>query len=130
MLSTLFPTLSSSISIPPSVSNYTASLALTQYTRSASQRNIDALVKVGDYYFHGLGMAEEKDEVRWERAAAYYQAAADTHLSAQAEWNLGWMYENGIGVPRVSAPLQTLVSVGSFWIYLPELGLPFGEEAL
>lgn len=33
-------------------------------------------------------------------AAAYYQTAADTSLSAMAYWNLGWMYENGIGVKR------------------------------
>jgi TPR repeat protein len=33
-------------------------------------------------------------------AAAYYQTAADTSLSSMAYWNLGWMYENGIGVKR------------------------------
>jgi SEL1 protein len=37
---------------------------------------------------------------RWERAAGFYRAAADTHLSALAMWNLGWMYEHGRGVPR------------------------------
>lgn len=33
-------------------------------------------------------------------AAAYYQTAADTSLSSMAYWNLGWMYENGVGVKR------------------------------
>lgn len=81
-------------------SNDTARLALTQWTRAAGQRNIDALVKVGDYYYHGLGVPEEPESVRREKAARYYQSAADTQLSALAMWNLGWMYENGIGVPQ------------------------------
>lgn len=85
---------------PQSPSNDTARLALTQWTRSAAQRNIDALVKVGDYYYHGLGVADEPEDVRYEKAAGYYQSAADTQMSALAMWNLGWMYENGLGVPR------------------------------
>ncbi|CCM01008.1 uncharacterized protein FIBRA_03056 [Fibroporia radiculosa] len=85
---------------PISPSNDTARLALTQWTRSAAQRNIDALVKVGDYYYHGLGVPDEPEALRWEKAAGYYQSAADTQMSALAMWNLGWMYENGIGVPQ------------------------------
>ncbi|KAI0918983.1 hypothetical protein AcV5_002018 [Taiwanofungus camphoratus] len=85
---------------PISPSNDTARLALTQWTRSAAQRNVDALVKVGDYYYHGLGVPNEPETVRWEKAAGYYQSAADTQMSALAMWNLGWMYENGIGVPQ------------------------------
>jgi SEL1 protein len=82
-------------------SNETARLALTQWTRAAAQRNIDALVKVGDYYYHGLGVSEEdKEEARFEKAARYYQSAVDTQVSALAMWNLGWMYENGVGVPQ------------------------------
>ncbi|KAF6760305.1 hypothetical protein DFP72DRAFT_102262 [Ephemerocybe angulata] len=86
---------------PATASNDTASLALTQWIRAAGQRNIDALVKVGDYYYHGLGVsAEENETTRLEKAARYYQSAADTQTSALAMWNLGWMYENGIGVPQ------------------------------
>lgn len=85
----------------PPPSNDTARLALTQWTRSAAQRNVDALVKVGDYYYHGLGVADEPQDIRWEKAAAYYQSAVDTQFSALAMWNLGWMYENGIGVTQV-----------------------------
>ena len=44
-------------------------MALTQWIRAAGQRNIDALVKVGDYYYHGLGVAEEPEESRLEKAA-------------------------------------------------------------
>jgi SEL1 protein len=89
---------------PIEASNDTALLALTQWTRSAAQLNIDALVKVGDYYYHGLGVPDEPEALRWEKAAKYYQSAADTQVSALAMWNLGWMYENGVGVPRVSIP--------------------------
>ena len=81
--------------------NNLARLALTQWTRAASQRNIDALVKVGDYYYHDLGVPDEPEQSRLEKAARYYQSASDTQLSALAMWNLGWMYENGIGVPQV-----------------------------
>ncbi|OAX43674.1 HCP-like protein [Rhizopogon vinicolor AM-OR11-026] len=85
---------------PIEASNDTALLALTQWTRSAAQRNVDALVKVGDYYYHGLGVPDEPEALRWEKAAKYYQSAADTQVSALAMWNLGWMYENGVGVPQ------------------------------
>jgi SEL1 protein len=82
-------------------SNDTARLALTQWIRAAGQRNIDALVKVGDYYYHGLGVPVDQESTRYEKAARYYQSAADTQMSALAMWNLGWMYENGVGVPQV-----------------------------
>ena len=49
---------------PMSPSNDTARLALTQWIRSAAQRNIDALVKVGDYYYHGLGVPDEPSTTR------------------------------------------------------------------
>lgn len=91
---------------PMTASNDTARLALTQWTRAAAQRNVDALVKVGDYYYHGLGVPEYSESVRFEKAARYYQSAADTQMSALAMWNLGWMYENGMGVPRVRASIR------------------------
>lgn len=81
-------------------SNDTARLALTQWIRGAAQHNVDALVKVGDYYYHGLGVSQETESLRYEKAAKYYQSAADTQMSALAMWNLGWMYENGVGVPQ------------------------------
>ncbi|CAJ0826559.1 9200_t:CDS:10 [Entrophospora sp. SA101] len=68
-------------------------LALIYWTRSANQGNIDARVKMGDYYFKGLGT-----EVDFVKAATCYQIAAEVQFSAMAMWNLGWMYENGIGV--------------------------------
>ncbi|KAF3309069.1 ERAD-associated protein [Orbilia oligospora] len=68
-------------------------LALMYWTRSAKQQNIDSYVKMGDYYLAGVGT-----EADAEKAAACYTAASEFTQSAQALWNLGWMYENGIGV--------------------------------
>ena len=70
-------------------------LALTHWTRSAKQANIDSTVKMGDYYLKGVGT--EADD---EKAATCYQAAAELQQSAQALWNMGWMHENGIGVQQ------------------------------
>ncbi|GAA5962122.1 hypothetical protein JCM3765_005531 [Sporobolomyces pararoseus] len=39
----------------PIGSNETDRIALTYWTRSAAQDNVDALVKLGDYYFKGIG---------------------------------------------------------------------------
>jgi SEL1 protein len=72
-----------------------AGLALLYWTRSAKQSNIDSLVKMGDYYLEGIGTSHDQ-----EKAAACYQAAAETLASAQAYWNLGWMHENGIGIDQ------------------------------
>lgn len=72
-----------------------AMLALIYWTRSAEQKNVDSMVKLGDYYLHGLGTSPNQ-----EKAAACYQAAAETSQSAQAMWNLGWMHENGIGIDQ------------------------------
>lgn len=79
-------------------SNETDRLALTYWTRSAAQDNIDALVKMGDYYLEGYGTSS--GQAQPEKAAACYQTATNTHLSAMAMWNLGWMHENGIGVSQ------------------------------
>ncbi|EEQ89825.2 ubiquitin-protein ligase Sel1/Ubx2 [Blastomyces dermatitidis ER-3] len=67
-----------------------AALALIYWTRSARQSNIDSLVKMGDYYFHGYGTPPDL-----EKAFTCYHSAAEGYHSAQAFWNLGWMHENG-----------------------------------
>jgi SEL1 protein len=72
-----------------------AVLALIYWTRAAEQKNVDAMVKMGDYYLLGLGTPHDS-----EKAAQCYQAAAETMQSAQAMWNLGWMHENGIGIDQ------------------------------
>jgi len=89
-------------------------MAMRCWIRSAAQDNVDAMVKVGDYYCES-GFIANGDNLHYmilmtdaqpssneshSMAAAYYQTAADTSLSSMAYWNLGWMYENGIGVKR------------------------------
>ncbi|KAJ2782020.1 ERAD-associated protein [Coemansia javaensis] len=68
---------------------------LAYWTRAANQGMSDARVKQGDHYFYGWGV-----EPSAERAAAAYSIAAEADANGLAMWNLGWMYENGIGVQR------------------------------
>ncbi|KAL0094924.1 hypothetical protein J3Q64DRAFT_1716540 [Phycomyces blakesleeanus] len=70
-------------------------LALIYWSRSANQNNVDSRVKMGDYYYRGIGT-----HVDYEKAAACYRVAAEIEFSPLAMWNLGWMYENGIGVSK------------------------------
>jgi SEL1 protein len=80
-------------------------LALMYWTRSAAQDNVDALVKLGDYYYYGIGLPTASSnassgEPEYEKALACYASAADRQVSALAYWNLGHLYEAGLGVPR------------------------------
>ena len=56
-----------------------------------------ARVKLGDYYYYGLGADEDL-----ELAAEQYRMASDRMGSPQAMFNLGYMYELGIGLEQVS----------------------------
>ncbi|CAG7854812.1 SubName: Full=Related to Sel-1 homolog {ECO:0000313/EMBL:CCA68700.1} [Serendipita indica DSM 11827] len=78
--------------------NHTAQDAIMYWTRSAAQGDVDAMVKLGDLHYHGIGV-DEPPALRHEKAAGYYHAAADSY-STIAMWNIGWMYENGIGAPQ------------------------------
>ncbi|KAK0384110.1 hypothetical protein NLU13_8199 [Sarocladium strictum] len=71
------------------------SLALIYWTRSSRQSNVDSLVKMGDYYFYGIGT-----EPDLSKAVQCYTGASDYSQSAQALFNLGWMHENGIGLTQ------------------------------
>ncbi|WVO15922.1 hypothetical protein L204_103587 [Cryptococcus depauperatus] len=64
---------------------------LVWWVRSAGQDNVDAMVKLGDHYY------EKKDHTR---ALSHYLSAADSSQSPMAYWNLGWMYQTGLGVSR------------------------------
>ncbi|KAM5355499.1 hypothetical protein ACJ41O_002145 [Fusarium nematophilum] len=68
-------------------------LALVYWTRSSRQSNVDSLVKMGDYYFYGVGTSLDI-----AKAVQCYTGASDYSQSAQALFNLGWMHENGIGL--------------------------------
>ncbi|KAJ2828033.1 ERAD-associated protein [Coemansia erecta] len=68
---------------------------LAYWTRAANQDMPDARVKQGDHYFYGHGVAASA-----EKAAAAYTIAAEEDANGLAMWNLGWMYERGVGVKR------------------------------
>ncbi|KAF4125169.1 hypothetical protein GMORB2_4008 [Geosmithia morbida] len=70
-------------------------MALIHWTRSSRQSNIDSMVKMGDYYYYGIGT--EKDI---GKAVQCYLSASDHSQSAQALFNLGWMHENGVGLTQ------------------------------
>ncbi|VDL91361.1 unnamed protein product [Schistocephalus solidus] len=54
-----------------------------------------ARVKLGDYYYYGLGT-----EVNYDQAIQEYHIASDVQRNAQAMFNLGYMHEQGLGFKR------------------------------
>ena len=58
---------------------------------------VEARVKLGDYYYYGCGT-----EVNYEASASQYRIASDKQASPQAMFNLGYMYEQGLGLEKVS----------------------------
>ncbi|KAJ9126930.1 hypothetical protein QFC24_001161 [Naganishia onofrii] len=90
--------ITSGMTEPLNIAENASLSALTHWIRSAGQSNVDALVRVGDYYYDRIGLKSNEDP--YEKALSAYQSAADTQSSAMAFWNLGWMYENGLGVPQ------------------------------
>ncbi|SCU93620.1 LAMI_0E15016g1_1 [Lachancea mirantina] len=73
---------------PPHTPESRAMLAVKYYTNAFSQSNRDAGVVAGDILYR-LG--------QYEQAVAAYRSAAKKR-SAQGSWNLGYMYEYGLGV--------------------------------
>ncbi|XP_076220744.1 protein sel-1 homolog 1-like [Nomia melanderi] len=66
--------------------------ALALWSRAAAQGYSAAQVKLGDAHYYGRGT-----EVDYEAAASHYRLAPET---AQAIFNLGYMYERGLGLAR------------------------------
>ena len=56
-----------------------------------------AQVKLGDHYYYGLGIDANLEEAVDQQ----YQMAADPMANSQAMFNLGYMYELGIGLQQV-----------------------------
>lgn len=69
--------------------------ALLYWGRAAAQGYSAAQVKLGDYYYYGLGTS-----VDYETAATHYRLASDQQHNAQAMFNLGYMHEQGLGMVR------------------------------
>jgi TPR repeat protein len=82
-------------SLFPSWSIDIEEVALLFWSRSANQKNSDARVKVGDYYYYGRGANQS-----FTKAASHYEIAAQADHNPLAMWNLGYMHQHGLGVPR------------------------------
>lgn len=65
-------------------------MAISYYTRAFKQDNIDAGVVAADIYYK-MG--------NFSKALNMYQSAS-LKFSPQAIWNIGYMYENGLGVDQ------------------------------
>lgn len=78
--------------------------ALTYYGRSSRQYNIDSTVFLGDLYYYGVRVPTEDgfySEIPpdYKKAFHYYQEASNRH-SKQGSFNIAYMYELGLGVPK------------------------------
>lgn len=69
-------------------------LAFEYFRNSAEQNNAESHLKIGDYYYHGLGTNKSL-----EKAAQSYQTSSDMK-NAQATFNLGYMHQFGEGLSR------------------------------
>ena len=76
---------------------------LTYWLRSGNQGNGEARIKAADYYYYGRGTS-----VDYKMAASLYETASHVDKNSLARWNLGWMFENGLGVARS-------LSLAKFW---------------
>ncbi|KAG7400948.1 Protein sel-1 1 [Phytophthora boehmeriae] len=72
-----------------------ATTAVMLYKLAAQQGNVDANLKIGDYYYYGKG----GHPVDFVKASAHYSLASK-RSNAQAMFNLGLMYEHGVGVEQ------------------------------
>ncbi|XP_047709153.1 protein sel-1 homolog 2 isoform X3 [Prionailurus viverrinus] len=70
-------------------------MALLLWNRAAIQGNAFARVKIGDYHYYGYGTKKD-----YQTAATHYNIAADKYHSAQAMFNLAYMYEHGLGIAK------------------------------
>lgn len=68
---------------------------LLYWGRAAAQGYSAAQVKLGDYYYYGMGT-----QVDFEVAATHYRLASEQQHNAQAMFNLGYMHEHGLGMTR------------------------------
>ncbi|XP_069787912.1 protein sel-1 homolog 1-like isoform X3 [Narcine bancroftii] len=70
-------------------------VALIYWNRAAAQGYPYARIKLGDYFFYGRGT-----KVDYKTAAIHYHLAAEQKRSAQAMFNLAYMYEHGLGTEQ------------------------------
>jgi len=68
--------------------------AMGLYAVATQQGNVDAEIKLGDYFYFGHGTP-----VDLKAAVGHYRAACDQR-SAQAMFNLAYMYAHGLGLSK------------------------------
>ena len=73
---------------------YAGKMAITLFRRAADQGNNLALVQLGDCYWYGRGTTPDK-----EQAGSIYAEAAQRKVP-QALFNMGFLHQFGIGVPK------------------------------
>jgi len=88
-----------------------AKLALRYFKGAARQGNADACIKVGDFMYYRViesagrdaGYADDASDAEiqgsYEMAAEYYKKAVDLNMP-RAMYNLGYLYQWGLGVKR------------------------------
>lgn len=101
--------------------NETMVRALQYLGRAAAQGYAPARIRLGDYYYYGLGT-----DVDFTSAASHYRVAADQLHNAQAMFNLGFMHEQGLGMKQVRSSCPSQLHNFMF----PPPGHPLGETVL
>ena len=76
----------------------TQNKARVLFSRAASQGNVMAKLKLGDWYFYDLGNSSSDSDNHLKHSVSYYRSASLSQ-SSQAMFNMGFMYQFGIGVP-------------------------------
>eukprot|EP01063_Lacrimia_lanifica_P028670 TRINITY_DN422_c1_g4_i1.p1 TRINITY_DN422_c1_g4~~TRINITY_DN422_c1_g4_i1.p1 ORF type:complete len:927 (+),score=320.67 TRINITY_DN422_c1_g4_i1:64-2844(+) len=69
-------------------------LALKYYKKATEQDSTDAIVKVGDYNYYGMGV-----DVDVDKALSSYKLGA-ARRNHQAMFNLGYMHEHGVSIAQ------------------------------
>lgn len=62
------------------------------YSRAAAQGDIDAIFKLGDYYYYGIGTPKD-----YSKAYTCYKIAYEQSSIGMGLWNMAYMHEYGIG---------------------------------
>lgn len=115
--------------------------ALRLYELAAEQENVEARLKIGDYYYYGLGGMDAPD---YELAAFHYKKASNRR-NAQAMFNLGFMHQHGIGLDRdfhlakryydlaegahVDAKVPVSLALSGLWMHRIYRAILFKESA-
>ncbi len=84
---------------PPGPAEKNAEQSIAFYNLAAEQGSSLAYVKIGDLYYYGLAGKARDGTQNYKKAYNYYSKASRLQ-NAQGRFNLGFMYEHGLGVKR------------------------------